>query len=96
MFCDEQGGILNRNKVNHPFWTCISIAGVKKIRIHDLRHTFASQLVMKGVPIVAVQELLGHATLEMTMRYAHLAPGATAEYVKLLDTPRESERSTKA
>ena len=50
-----------------------------------MRHTFASQLVMRGVPLKAVQELLGHATIEMTMRYAHLAPGATHDYVRLLN-----------
>ena len=40
---------------------------------------------MRGVPIKAVQELLGHATIEMTMRYAHLSPHVTREAVKLLD-----------
>ncbi len=45
-------------------------------RIHDLRHTFASRLVSKGVPIFDVSKLLGHKSINMTMRYAHLAPEA--------------------
>jgi len=45
-------------------------------RMHDLRHTFASRLVSRGVPIFYVSKLLGHKSISMTMRYAHLAPEA--------------------
>ena len=41
---------------------------------HGLRHTFASQFVMNGGSLVALQKILGHSTVEMTMIYAHLAP----------------------
>ena len=53
-------------------------AGIEDCRIHDLRHTFASHAVMRGVPLPVVSRLLGHATVRMTMRYAHVADRETA------------------
>lgn len=55
---------------------------------HALRHTFASRLVRRRVPLHEVRALLGHSTMAMTMRYAHLAPDNLAESVKVLD-PKE-------
>lgn len=79
------GSHLTINRVKHPFRTCVKAAGVPLIRLHDLRHSFASQLVVQNVPLKVVQELLGHADIRMTMRYAHLSPAAAASYVQVLD-----------
>lgn len=62
----------------------------KRLTWHDLRHTFASHLVMRGVPLVAVKEYLGHADIQTTMIYAHLSPTARREYIKVLDEPAPS------
>ncbi|MBI2378383.1 MAG: tyrosine-type recombinase/integrase [Deltaproteobacteria bacterium] len=64
-------------------------AGIEPIGWHVLRHTYASRLVMRGVPLNVVQELLGHADIRETMRYAHLAPNAKREAVKVLDEGEE-------
>jgi integrase len=62
-------------------------AGVRRIGWHTLRHTFASHLVMHGVPIRHVQVLMGHASVEMTERYAHLAPSSLESAVSVLCSP---------
>jgi len=54
---------------------------------HDLRHTDGSHLAMRGVPLKVIQELMSHALIEMTLRYAHLAPEARESAVQQLDRP---------
>jgi len=61
-------------------------AGIDNFRWHDLRHTFGSRLVMRGADIRSVQELMGHKTLTMTLRYAHLSTDHRIAVVRLLDT----------
>src|SRR6185436_2379947 len=55
---------------DRPLWGACRRAGLRQVGWHMLRHTFASHLVMRGAPLKAVAELLGHASMEMTMRYA--------------------------
>jgi len=83
VFCDSQGRRFH--EVKHSFTSACRRAGLEDFRFHDLRHTFASHLVMKGIGLKAVQELLGHADLTMTMRYAHLSQGHLPAAVSALN-----------
>jgi integrase len=69
------------------FELAVKAAGLTGFTWHCLRHTFASRLVMAGVDIRPVQELMGHKTIAMTVRYAHLAPKHTLAAVERLDAP---------
>jgi len=83
VFCGSDG--TRFYDVRRSFTTACRKAGVEGFRFHDLRHTFASQLVMNGVGLKAVQELLGHSDLKMTMRYAHLSQAHLQEAVAVLN-----------
>ena len=85
VFSDPEGKMLTKGATNAPLANALKRAGLRHIGWHALRHTFASQLVMRGAPVKAVQELLGHSTIEMTMRYSHLSPDARRDAVSLLD-----------
>ena len=69
---------------DHWFKPALVAAGISDFKWHDIRHTFASWLVQDGVPLDRVSKLLGHKSLTMTMRYAHLAPNQLHEDVALL------------
>jgi site-specific recombinase XerD len=76
------------------FEPAVKAAGLTEFSWHCLRHTFASRLVMAGVDIRTVQELLGHKTIGMTVRYSHLAPKHTLAAVERLDTPTDQPTDT--
>ena len=82
VFCKKDGSPYN---LRSPFLRARAKAGIKDFRFHDLRHTAASYLVMKGIDINTVREILGHKTLEMTLRYSHLSPEHKSRAVSVLD-----------
>ncbi|MBQ0780908.1 MAG: site-specific integrase [Thalassolituus oleivorans] len=83
VFPADDGGRLDN--VRKSWKGILAQAEISQFRWHDMRHDFASKLVMKGVPLNTVRELCGHASLNTTLRYAHLAPDHKAKAVALLD-----------
>ena len=81
-FPGELGGRLTN--INKSWAGLVTDANLSDFRFHDLRHSFASRLVMKGADLFTVKELLGHSDFAMTQRYAHLAPEHKAAAVALL------------
>jgi integrase len=84
VFCGKEGQPYQR--IVKGFRQACKRASISDFRFHDLRHTFASHLVMRGVSLRTVQELLGHKTSQMTLRYTHLSTPHLQEAVSVLET----------
>lgn len=75
VFLDDDGNPFDVNHLYREFDKALKRAEIKEhYRFHDLRHTFASHFMMNGGNIYDLQKIMGHTSLEMTQRYAHLAP----------------------
>jgi integrase len=83
VFADREGDRVH--DIRKGFYTACGRAGIDDFHVHDLRHTCAAWLVSSGAPLPAVRDLLGHSTIAMTEKYAHLAPEAVRSAVALLD-----------
>jgi len=71
--------------VTYWFNPCLKKAGIMDYHWHDNRHTACSRWVMGGVPLAAVATYVGHSTIQMTMRYSHLMPGANQKATDVMD-----------
>jgi site-specific recombinase XerD len=87
VFCEPTAPVHARRVKDIVPWTCSKAALAKRLTTDDRRHTFASHPVMRGGSLMAAKELLGHESIEMTLRYSHLTPDVKREVVRLLDGP---------
>jgi integrase len=95
VFRSSEGKALEPAAFRKDFEAAAKGAGLKGFRFHDLRHSAASFLVQAGVPLNTVREILGHKSITMTLRYAHLAPEHQEDAAKAMDRLHAS-RSAKA
>ncbi|MGD0336195.1 MAG: site-specific integrase [Candidatus Omnitrophota bacterium] len=92
IFCNQDGEPYG--DIKKSWLTAVKKACIIDFHFHDLRHTFASQLVMSGVDLNTVRELLGHKSLEMTIRYSHLSPDHKKKAVDILSYKIGSKSGT--
>jgi integrase len=85
VFLDDNGMSFNGKYLERRIKELCKAAGLREIGWHTLRHSFASHLAMKGVPLNAVQILMGHSNIATTMRYAHLAQSTLRTAIDLLN-----------
>jgi integrase len=85
VFLDTDGKSFNGQRLIARLRRVREKADLRKFSWHTLRHTFASQLATRGVPLHVVQALLGHSTITMTMRYAHVAPSTLRSAIEMLN-----------
>ncbi len=83
VFCNRDGERIQ--DIKKGFATACRRAEITDFHPHDLRHTCAAWLVTGGIPLPEVRDLLGHSTIQMTERYAHLAPENVRATVGVLD-----------
>jgi len=84
VFLHKDGGKI-RTKLRENMIQIAKQAGIEDLtKLHTLRHTFASHLVMQGVDLPTVKKLMGHSDIQTTMIYAHLAPDHLADAVDKL------------
>jgi integrase len=85
VFCDDRGRPHSPHKVSVAFKRACRSAGVDNLRLHDLRHDFATLMLRKTKNLVDVQHAMGHKDSRMTMRYAHLLPDDLKEAFSAID-----------
>ena len=91
MFANDRGRIFVRSPFKNALKKCLEDAGLRQIRIHDLRHSYAMIRLLRGHNIGDVSKQLGHPSIQITFDvYGHWIPGTFKSEVDELDTPRKA------
>ena len=95
VFTNEQGGMLDPDNLrSRVFYRVLKKAGLRRVRIHDLRHSFASRLIANGESLAYVRDQMGHSSIQVTVDiYGHLVPGSNKQAVDRLDEPVEKPQT---
>jgi len=94
VFTTPQGTQLDPNNLRkRVFYRALAMAGLRRVRFHDLRHTYASLLIQQGESLAYVKDQLGHHSIQITVdTYGHLVPGGNRQAVDKLDDVRTDRR----
>ena len=95
-YCSHLYGIMKKERLfrftkshmEHCMATGIERSGVKRIRLHDLRHSHVSLLINMGFTVLAIADRMGHESIDITYRYAHLFPSEQTQMAEQLDIER--------
>jgi integrase len=98
VFPSKRGWVLDpANLIHYHFAPAVEVAGLRRIRFHDLRHTFGSLLIQRGASLAYVKDQMGHSSIQVTVdTYGHLIPGADIAWVDKLDDPNPQLIATQA
>ena len=96
-FQTPSGTRWDESYLRKAFHRCLKQAGIRQVRFHDLRHTYASQLIRKGAHPKYIQEQMGHSSIQVTLDiYGHLFGGEYRHLASRLDDPRLDHREAKS
>ena len=86
----REGRVFRTRSIRTAFENAVEEAKLDDLHFHDLRHHFASWFVMRGGSLQALKEILGHADLKMTLKYAHLAPHYLRDEIAKTERPAQA------
>lgn len=97
MFTNPLGGPVRRDRLRAALYRALEAAGVPRVRLHDLRHSYATLMLSQGEHPKIVSEALGHSTIGITLdTYSHVLPGLQAEAAERLAATLKAARAKRA